>query len=63
MSAEWIPPEGIDPECIPLCRAINAIPGLHTVESCCGHGADPFRIWLRADRVEDLLWLCYAVDG
>jgi hypothetical protein len=27
----------MDKECIPLCDALNAIDGIETVESCCGH--------------------------
>jgi hypothetical protein len=38
-------PNKMDPECVKLCAAINKIPGLQTVESCCGHGKDEFKIW------------------
>lgn len=38
-----------DPEVVDLCRAINALPGLQTIESCCGHGKGPFRIWFRVE--------------
>ena len=34
----WTAPEDLDPECRPLCQALNTIDGLQTVESCCGHG-------------------------
>ena len=35
----------MDPECIPLCDAINSYPGFKTFESCCGHGFRPFWIF------------------
>jgi hypothetical protein len=35
----------MDEQCVPLCDAINAIPGLVTSESCCGHGRESFKIW------------------
>ena len=39
----------MDPECIPLCDAINSYPGFETTESCCGHGNHPFWIFFRID--------------
>ena len=42
----WETPPGIDPECIKICTALNELPGIRTVESCCGHGEQPFWIWL-----------------
>lgn len=42
----------IDEEVIGLCRAINALPGLHTVESCCGHGRSQFEIWFQVEECE-----------
>ena len=36
----------MDKECIPLCDAINDIPGLETSGSCCGHGKDSFKIYM-----------------
>ena len=57
----------LDPECVSLCAAINSLAGLHTVESCCGHGKVPYRIWLRADSLEALppllYWLAYCHSG
>lgn len=40
----------MDPECIPLCAAINELDGFATFESCCGHGRKPFWIWLDVDK-------------
>src|SRR5437870_3675057 len=45
----WIAPEGLDEECLEICQAMNSLPGIITVESCCGHGTDPYRIFFRLD--------------
>jgi hypothetical protein len=34
----------LDPEVRKLCQAINALPGIKTTSSCCGHGQEPIRI-------------------
>ena len=34
--------EGMDEQCIELCRSLNAVPGIETYESCCGHGLRPY---------------------
>lgn len=47
-------PAGMDIECIPLCDALNALPGIRTFESCCGHGRGPFRVFLTAESLKDL---------
>ena len=44
----------IDAECVNLCKAINKIPGLFTVLSCCGHGTLEFRIIFRVIDLNDL---------
>ena len=31
-------PEDIDEEIVPLLDALNSIPGVRTIASCCGHG-------------------------
>jgi hypothetical protein len=38
-------PKSMEPECIPLCNALNSIPGIRTTESCCGHGNGPFMVF------------------
>ncbi len=53
----------IDKECISLCDAINLIPGIHTIESCCGHGEHPYRIWFKARNIKCLPRLLYWFDG
>lgn len=52
-------PENLDPECRALCEAMNALPGIQTVESCCGHGKGPFRIWFTASSLKALPRLVY----
>jgi len=52
----------MDKECIALCDAINRIPGLDTVESCCGHGKKSFRVFLHADDVLALYWLARSLS-
>ena len=52
----------VDQECIALCEAINGIKGLRTVESCCGHGEKPFRIWFMVTLLENLPKLLYFID-
>jgi len=50
---KWPKPEGpgpaMDPECVRLCATLNALPGIRTTESCCGHGDSRYRIWLMID--------------
>lgn len=60
---EWTVPEGLDPEVLALCKAINeCVDGVITVESCCGHGNEPYRIWLHAETLGDLPPLLYWLD-
>jgi len=63
VSKTWKPPEDIDPECVPLCAAMNRVPGIQTIESCCGHGKDPFRVWFVATSLDRLPDLLYWFDG
>lgn len=37
----------MDTECILLCDTLNEISGLKTIESCCGHSREPYRIWMK----------------
>lgn len=46
--------DGMDPECIALCDALNSLPGIRTYESCCGHGRREFMVFLWAKEVENL---------
>ena len=45
-------PVWMDKEVVPLVDALNAMKGIVTVESCCGHGKDPFYIWFYAESVD-----------
>lgn len=62
MRAGWPPPD-IDKECVALCEAMNALPGIRTIESCCGHGERPFRIWFKTARLRNLPRLLYWFNG
>ena len=46
--------ERMDNECVALCNTLNSLPGIQTFESCCGHGKNNYRIWFRADNINDL---------
>lgn len=35
----------MDKECVAICDALNALPGVETIESCCGHFKNSYRIW------------------
>jgi tRNA(Phe) wybutosine-synthesizing methylase Tyw3 len=60
LDSPWLPPSDIDPECIPLCAAINeSMTGVKTVESCCGHGRERYMIWVRVRSLHALAKLCY----
>lgn len=48
----------MDPECVELCDALNAIPGIQTEASCCGHGKYKFSVWFKSSNVE-----CMRVIG
>jgi hypothetical protein len=50
---------GWDEEVASLCKALNSLDGITTVESCCGHSKEPFRIWFHADNVDDVVPVCY----
>ena len=54
--------EYMDQECVDLCNAINEIPGLDTVSSCCGHGKHDMWVWLRAATPRDLYVLSRCID-
>lgn len=39
----------MDQEVVPLCKAINSLPGVITTKSCFGHGKTPIHIWIKVD--------------
>ena len=53
----------MDQECVVLCDAINRIPGLRTIESCCGHGMHPYRIFYKVENMEKLAVLLYFLEN
>lgn len=55
-------PDTMDPECVPLCDALNRLPGIHTLESCCGHGESTFLVAFSAAAVESLRPILIAID-
>lgn len=59
---EWQSPDSMDTECVALCRAINKIEGIQTIESCCGHGEHPYRVFFKADSLADLPFICFWLD-
>jgi len=56
-------PDDIDAECVPLCDALNALPGIRTSSSCCGHGEHPHRIFFGAETIDSLLPIVLAADS
>jgi len=53
----------MDKDVIPLCNAINALPGVKTIGSCCGHGEHEFRIWFMVEKRQDgLFFLTRCAD-
>ena len=44
----------IDREILNLCLALNLIPGIKTLSSCCGHGEGPINIFFKAENLKDL---------
>ena len=67
MSESWTraldnPVEKLDAEVIPICEALNILPGVETISSCCGHGFAPFRIYFIAQSVDSLKPILAAID-
>jgi len=54
---------GLDKDCVSLVAVMNKIPGIQTIESCCGHGKGPYHIWFCAASLENLPTLLYWFDG
>ena len=47
-------PADMDPECVALCDALNSFTGIRTIESCCGHGVENFRVHFYCETIEAL---------
>lgn len=52
----------MDSECVPVCDALNALSGIHTFESFCGHKKNPFFIAFTAQDVESLRLILVAIS-
>jgi hypothetical protein len=53
----------IDPEVIPLCDILNALPGIKTTSSCCGHNHAPFTISFQVNNTNiGLFFLIRSID-
>lgn len=52
----------IDVEIIELISAMNAIPGIETTESCCGHGKIPVAVYFKTRRSDGLFFLMRCAD-
>ena len=55
-------PKDMDRECVALCEALNYLAGIRTIESCCGHGEHPFRVWFKTENLEALPEALYYFD-
>jgi hypothetical protein len=53
----------IDRECANLCRAINEIPGICTIESCSGHGKWEFQVYFFVTHLSNLSLLLGCIHG
>lgn len=55
--------EFMDAECVDLCNAMNSLPGIVTMESCCGHSSSPYQIFFRVtDSKQGLFFLTRCTD-
>ena len=52
----------MDDEVRDLCDAMNALPGIKTTNSCCGHGAGQFSIFFEVTAETGLFFLTRCVD-
>jgi len=53
----------MDREVIPLCNAMNSLPGIETFESCCGHGRHPAIIFFTVENTKTgLFFLTRCTD-
>jgi len=52
----------MDKECVPLCNALNAVKGIITTDSCCGHDKNPFIIFFKATSFKGLFFVTRCID-
>lgn len=61
---KWPPDyDEIDEPCRVLVRTLNLFPGIETRESCCGHGARSFWIFLWAKDLQSIAGLLLALNS
>ena len=52
----------MDQECIAICDALNALPNVKTICSCCGHCKEPYRLWFDSDNPYSLAVIARVFD-
>lgn len=52
----------MDKECIPLCDALNQLPGVKTFESCCGHLQRSYAVWFHTANPYSMAVIARALD-
>ncbi len=57
-----VPYEEMDSEVVSLCRVLNMLPGIKTVESCCGHLKSPYSIFFHAKNLSSLAVITRSFD-
>lgn len=55
--------EYMDKECIPICDALNELPGVRTFASCCGHMKRRYAVYLYTDNPYSMAVIARALDG
>lgn len=63
MGAKIVDWSQVDEECVRLCKVLSQIPGIRTVESCCGHGKRKYRIQFFAESLDALHNVVHWFDG
>lgn len=54
--------EYMDKECIPICDALNELPGVTTFESCCGHLKRKYVVYLYTDNPYSMAVIARTFD-
>jgi hypothetical protein len=52
----------MDAECVDLSDTLNSIKGIETVESCCGHNYEPYRIFFKCYELPALRFIQSCID-
>lgn len=52
----------MDKEVRDLCDCMNALPGIKTFDSCCGHGSGPFSIFFEVTSDKGIFFLTRCAD-